>query len=75
MRRVKRAILEGDLVLIPEEDEIAADPFYNFLMREGLYSAAMAEEDEEEASEEVQAVMESDENAEVKEEKVEYLAQ
>lgn len=73
MRRVKRAILEGDLVLIPEEDEIAADPFYNFLMREGLYSSAMAEE--EEASEEVQAVMESDENAAVKEEKVEYLVQ
>lgn len=39
MRRVKRAILEGDLFLIPEEDEIVNDPFYNFLMREGLYSS------------------------------------
>lgn len=34
-------IIKGQLELIPDEDEISADPFYNFLIREGLYEESL----------------------------------
>ncbi|GCE63342.1 hypothetical protein MHSWG343_03310 [Candidatus Mycoplasma haematohominis] len=40
--QVKKMIIKGSLELIPDEEEIAADPFYSFLIREGLYEDSLA---------------------------------